>query len=73
MDLSHLGALELRAGHERARLRVATRPREIALRRIWISQVEREIAAEREFLGLAPASGDGPELSVDALLAELLA
>lgn len=72
MDLSHLGALELRASHERERLRVATRPRGVALRRVWVAQCEREITAEREFLGLAPESVDGPEMSVDALLAELL-
>ena len=72
MDLSHLGALELRASHERERLRVATRPRGVALRRVWVAQCEREITAESEFLGLAPESVDGPEMSVDALLAELL-
>ncbi len=49
---SHLNALELSLSHERERLRLAQHPVEISYREIWVRQYEREIASEREFLGL---------------------
>lgn len=49
---SHLDALELSLSHERERLRLAQHPVEISYREIWVRQYEREIASEREFLGL---------------------
>lgn len=68
-DFSHLDALELGLSHERARFNAATKPGERALRAVWVSGLEREVAAERKFLGLdaTPAS----PMSDDDLLAEL--
>lgn len=69
-DYSHLHALEVGLANERSRLAVAKTDQERALRSVWIGQREREIAAERLFLGL----GDDPEtdaMSDDELLAAL--
>ena len=71
-DWTHLDALELRRSHERARLAVATAPADRQLRAVWVAQIEREIAAERAFLGL-PESVATDDLDADSLLAELLA
>jgi hypothetical protein len=68
MDYSHLDALELSLSHERGRLRLARDPREIVYREIWVRQYEREIASERELLGL-PATD--AELSLEDIFAEL--
>lgn len=68
IDYSHLDALELGLSHERERLRLARSPEEIAYREVWVSQYEREIASERELLGL-PATDS--ELSLDEILALL--
>lgn len=70
-DLSHLNALELRLSHERGYLATAKTAKERALRRVWITQIEKEIAAENKVLGLSTAS-ETP-LSDDELLAELTA
>ena len=43
----HLSALQLRLSNERARLAAATRPGEIAMRKVWVAQIEKEIAQER--------------------------
>lgn len=68
-DYSHLHALELGLSHERERHARATAPAERAIRQVWIDQREREIAAERAFLGL---TDDGPAgMSDDDLLKEL--
>ena len=65
---AHLSALRLRLSHERGYLAVAKSDSERALRTVWISQIEREIAGELAFLGTI----DEPvELSDDELLAEL--
>lgn len=70
-DFSHLNALELRLSHERDRLRAAKSEGEKELRRVWVAQLEKEIAGEREFLGLTePAECD---LTDDELLAALAA
>ena len=68
-DYSHLDALEMGLFHERQRLALARSPQEIAYREIWVRQYEREIASERELLGLPP-EGDAP-MSLDDILAEL--
>ena len=68
MDYSHLDALELGLSHERERLRLARSQREIQYREIWVRQYEREIASERELLGL-PATD--AIMSLDDILAEL--
>ena len=59
IDYSHLDALELGLSHERARLNLARSPREIEYRSIWVRQYEREIASERELLGLPPEGDAG--------------
>ena len=69
IDYRHLDALELGLSHERERLRLARSQQEIAYREIWVRQYEREIASERELLGLPP-EGDAP-MTLDEILAEL--
>ena len=71
-ELSHLHAIQDRLIRERARLETARTGGERALRVAWVAQAEREVAAERDFLGLAPDTPAAP-LSDDELLAELLA
>lgn len=71
MDYVHLNALELRLHRERGYLSVAKTEGEKALRSVWIAQIEKEIKAEREFLGL-PAVAVESELSDDDLARELL-
>lgn len=56
MNSTHLDALELHASNERRRLAAARTPTEIAARRLIVAQCEKEIAGERRFLGLPPAS-----------------
>lgn len=68
--MSHLAALNIRLTHERARLAEAKTPAEREQRQVWVAQIEREIAGEREFLGLPPEH-PVPDLSDDELLAEL--
>ena len=68
IDYSHLDALELGLSHERDRLRLARSPREIAYREVWVRQYEREIASERELLGLPPTDSI---MALDDILAEL--
>lgn len=67
-DTSHLDALNLRLSHERSYLAAAKTDAERALRRVWIDQIEKEIAGEMAFLGKA---SDLPEMSDDDLLASL--
>tara|TARA_R110000868_G_scaffold240673_1_gene495174 strand:- start:344 stop:559 length:216 start_codon:yes stop_codon:yes gene_type:complete len=68
VDYSHLDALELGLSHERERLRIARDQREIQYREIWVAQYEREIASERELLGLSAADA---KLDLDEILALL--
>jgi hypothetical protein len=70
-QFDHLDALKLGLSHERARLASATNLKEIALRKVWIAQKEREIESEYKFLGIA--ADDGSDLSIDNLFAELSA
>ena len=72
MDFSHLDALNIRRSHERNYIAVAKTDREIALRRVWLVQIEKEIADEEAFLGLTPGA-DLPEMTDDELLAALAA
>jgi hypothetical protein len=69
-DFSHLDALTRRLANEKRRLDAATKPAEIATRKVWVAQCEKEIAGEYEFLGIDKAIFD---LSADELLAELAA
>lgn len=69
MDSTHLSYLELGLHNERTRLAAAKSEGERNMRQAWVSQLEREVAAERAFLGLS----DQPVMDVsdDDLLAEL--
>jgi len=73
VDTSHLVTLHERLWHEKGRLNAAKDPKEIEMRKVWVVQVEREIAEERKFLGLSPEEQvEGMEpLSDDELLREL--
>ena len=71
IDLSHLHALELGLSHERERLRKARTEREREMRAVWVAGYEKEIAAERTFLGLEPETAPDPNLTLDEILAEL--
>lgn len=66
-DTSHLIALISRLGNERARLDAAKTAKEVALRTVWVAQLEREVAAEERFLGMLPVE----PISDDELMAEL--
>lgn len=68
-EYSHLHALELGLSHERERLARATAPAERRIRQVWIDQRKREIAAERQFLGLPADSA--ADMTDDDLLAAL--
>lgn len=61
---AHYNALNLRLFNERARLAEAKSEGERELRKVWISQIEKEIAQESNF-------AQEVELSDDELLAEL--
>jgi hypothetical protein len=70
MDFSHLDALESRLNREQARLaqaKSAGLESEVAFREVQVASCQREIAKEREFLGL----GEPAEISDEELAAEL--
>lgn len=69
MSDQHLNALRIRLSNERCRLASATSVQEVALRKVWVAQVEKEIAQEEAFLGKKPAD----DLTDDELFAELQA
>ena len=50
--LEHLDALYARLSNERIRLSNAKNPVEIEMRSVWVHQIKKEIAQERELLGL---------------------
>ncbi len=68
-NTSHLDALNLRLSHERGYLAAAKTKNEKALRTVWISQIEKEIAGEIAFLG--KGNEELPDMSDDDLLAAL--
>jgi len=70
-DYSHLIALQTRLSHEREYLAAAKSANEIALRKVWIVQIEKEIAGEEKHLGIEPVSAEIQEMSDDDLLREL--
>ncbi len=71
MTTSHLSALQVRLFNERTRLFVARTEGEREMRRVFVAQVEKEIAGEVARLG---AEGDAlPDMTDDELLAALLA
>lgn len=63
----HLDALRLRLSNERSRLAAAKSSQEADLRKVWIAQVEKEIAQEEVFLRTEPIRN----MTDDELLAEL--
>lgn len=62
--MSHLNALQLRLSNERNYLAKAKTEKEKALRKVWIEQIEKEIAIEATFW---------PDMSDEELLRELTA
>lgn len=69
-DTKHLVALQDGLKHEQARLASAKKSNEIALRTVWVKQLEKQIADEMRFLGIEEIVEC--DLSDDDLLAELL-
>ena len=67
MDTTHLIALQTRLSHERARFAADGS----AIRKVWISQIEKEITNEYAFLGIAQPTQAEMEMSDDDLLREL--
>ncbi len=63
MDTTHLIALQTRLSHERAYFAADGSP----IRKVWISQIEKEVALEEARLGMEVL----PEMSDDELLKEL--
>lgn len=55
-NYSHLDALNLNLSNERTRLTNAKSSQEKELRTVWVNQLEKEIAAERKFLGIADST-----------------
>lgn len=66
---SHLNALQVRLSHERGYLAAAKTESERALRKVWIAQIEKEIAGEMTFLGKTDEAL--PDMTDDELFAEL--
>lgn len=64
--MTHLNALELRLSNERCYLASAKTEGERELRRVWIAQIEKEIAGERAFIAKQV------DMTDDEILAELL-
>lgn len=60
--MTHLDALNLRLSNERIRIANAKSEGEIELRKVWIAQLEKEVAGEEKF---------ADEISDEDLLAEL--
>ncbi len=71
-DMSHLIALEQRLSNEQAYLAKAKTENERELRKVWIAQIEKEIASEKKFLGIEELPDDIKNMSDDDLLNELL-
>jgi len=67
--MTHLETLQLRLSNERIRLERATTDQERELRKVWVSQIEKEIADEKKFLNLNDA--ELPEMTDAEILAEL--
>lgn len=52
MNYSHLGALELNLSDARIRLAACKNVKQIELFKVFVAQLEREVAGERKFLGM---------------------
>lgn len=64
---THLDTLQLRLSNERMRLNAAKTERERTMRKVWIAQLEREIAGEAAFL-----ADHSTKQTDEQLLADLL-
>ena len=71
IDYSHLDALIDSLLRERARLGEAKTQREIIFRTNCIAQKEKEIASERDFLGLSPEVAMTDDELLSSLSAEV--
>lgn len=69
---SHLDALQVRLSNERNYLANAKTEGERELRKVWIAQIEKEIAREIDFETVC-FTADLLQMSDDDLLAELIA
>lgn len=72
-ELTHLHSLYARLENEKERFSTAKTAQEKELRSVWISQLEKEIDCELEFLeskGVISPMGDA-EMTDDEILAEL--
>lgn len=71
-DRSHLHAIEYRLHRERVRLAAATTPQEREARTVWVQAAEKELVAERAFLGLSAEEPEA-EMTMDEIMKELSA
>ncbi len=67
--MTHLDFISLALSNERMRLTKATKPHEIALRTVWVAQLQREVDSVLAAMDKAPVQAC--DLSADELLAEL--
>lgn len=67
-DRSHLTALEIRLSHEKEYLSAAKTDFEKKMRKVWVSQIEKEIVGEMKFLGI---EDDENNMTDDELLEAL--
>lgn len=68
-DTSHLDALNVRLSHERSYLAEAKTENEKELRKVWITQIEKEIAIEKKILGIEEV--ETSSIDDEELLSEL--
>lgn len=66
--MEHLNALINTLNKEQSRLNNAKSSDEIAIRTVWVNQLKKEVAKEKEFIGYVEC-----DLTDDELLAELMA
>lgn len=69
-ETSHFDALNVRLSHERSYLVEAKTEQEKELRKVWITQIEKEIEVEKKFLGINDI-GTNESNSDEDLLSEL--
>ncbi len=71
IDYSRLDALNLHLSNVRIRLTNAKTDKERELRKVWVAGLEKEIAAERKFLGLYEVEEEIDWEDLDAFVVEL--
>ncbi len=70
---AHLNALMVNLSNEKMRLANEQTGMGRQMRAVWVAQLEKEVAAERAFLGLLAEIAEAETISDDDLLAELSA